>query len=664
MDHRQNQTLKDNNDNIDLISFDRRKRTAEIIRNEEIERERRRKEQYRRRQIERMRRIKAARLRGLFILGITAIGSLFIIIGIIVAIVNAVSTSKNNDVVIPNNRVSDYEIQLLNNFSESSGHIYYNGENNKLSSINDIISPLTATGADVIPATTKYVSDFGHISQRYMFMKDNGNYSAFRETVKNVPIFSNGYIWSETDSMKSTITDGYLYDTNTSFIIAVANICLSEGSTAFLNEVDTDAMPKRDVSLGITVSKKLEMAINYLFDNNTLDGGFKYDSMYTSLCYIHTTANSGNSKGTPSNRWTNYKFGYLDAYCNISFNKAMRALEKLYKLQGLTDEANKYKAVADKNATAFSDRFWNPQTGRFVGCIDRDEKAYDYGFTFINLEAIANGMATDSQKEQIISWLDGSRTVLDDASTGADIYHHGIAPRSNTLPADDKLWDTLGGTVILSGNGAYGLYHLNGGASVLTAYYDLVSRDCLNLTDLTESKINTFLDEYKNTGFVYSDMNKAIDANDNPLTALIPHGVLTTVFGLSTDGLHLTINPRYDLLFENLPGTTAETTVDKAKADTKNTIGIKNISFRGNRYSFLYDNNVLFVTSELYGAVRLNAGGFVPGETYNLIKVQGDTFTVDNTPIMADDNGMLSIVTDFGSDNYIKIEKASEPAQK
>ena len=37
--------------------------------------------------------------------------------------------------------------------------------------------------------------------------------------------------------------------------------------------------------------------------------------------------------------------------------------------------------------------FWNEDRGRFVACIDIDGAAHDYGFTFLNLEAIYYGFA-------------------------------------------------------------------------------------------------------------------------------------------------------------------------------------------------------------------------------------------------------------------------------
>jgi len=78
-------------------------------------------------------------------------------------------------------------------------------------------------------------------------------------------------------------------------------------------------------------------------------------------------------------------------------------------------------------------RFWNPATGRFVAAIDTAGKAHDYGFTFLNLDAIWYGMASEEHARSIIDWINGTRIVEGDTSTGADIYHWRFGPRATTL---------------------------------------------------------------------------------------------------------------------------------------------------------------------------------------------------------------------------------------
>lgn len=651
MDNRQNTPLRtEEKDNIDIVSFDRRKRAAEIIRNEDAEREKRRREQLKRRKAERIRQAKIARIKGYILLGVTALGLLCIVIGIITAAVKLFGSSDKDNIEVESNTVSPEETALMNDFSLYSSYIYTGKENSFLESVDGMISDITVNGASaVIPAVSNNVSEYGALSERYMFFNDSENYSQFRNAVKNTPIMKNGYVFSQSDSSKSVATGGYLYDTNTSFILAVANICLSEGSTAFLSETDTDSCAKNDISQGLTVSRKLEYAIGYLFDGKTDEGGIKYDAQYTSLCYIHTMANNGKSTGTASNRFTNFKLGYLDAYSNISFNRAMRALVELYNLQGQTDDANKYKAVADQNAAAFSEKFWDADKQRFVGCFDADGNAADYGFVFVNIEAVDAGMASDTQAEAIFSWLDGSRVIEGDTSTGADIYAFGFAPRNTTLAADDGLWDTHGGNVITSGNGGFGLYYQNGGASLSSAYYDICARDRYGFDTAADARISALINEYNTSGFAGTDSSEMLEISGSPLSGLAPVAIAETVFGLDTDGLHLTINPD----FKRIPAQEPD-----ASLDLGGKFGIKGVHFLGNVYNFLYNKGTLYVTSGLKGAVRLKLGGFEPNKDYNLIKVTNGTFSVEDVPLSADENGFVSVTADFGSDSYIKIELA------
>jgi hypothetical protein len=58
----------------------------------------------------------------------------------------------------------------------------------------------------------------------------------------------------------------------------------------------------------------------------------------------------------------------------------------------------------------FQTRFWNADTGRFVGWIDLEGTPRDYGFTFLNTEAVAAGIASDEQARSILDWLDGRWT--------------------------------------------------------------------------------------------------------------------------------------------------------------------------------------------------------------------------------------------------------------
>jgi hypothetical protein len=76
--------------------------------------------------------------------------------------------------------------------------------------------------------------------------------------------------------------------------------------------------------------------------------------------------------------------------------------------------------------------FWSDGTGRFVAGPDANGERHDYGFTFLNTDAIHYDFATPEHARQIVDWLDGKRIVAGDTSTGADIYRFRFGPRSTT----------------------------------------------------------------------------------------------------------------------------------------------------------------------------------------------------------------------------------------
>lgn len=633
-------------DDIDLISFDRRKRSNEIRMNEEYEREKRRREIMKRRKQERIRRAKIARIKALCMLGVIALGLIVAVIGIIVGIVKAVKNAGDDTGNIPDNTVSVEETNLVSEFLQYDGYFYTQKQNDFLATSEKMLKNYTLSDANtpILPTTDKTYK-YDELSERYMFLTDTGSYTQFRETVKSTPIFSNGYIWSEEKSMKSTITGGYMYDTNTSFITAVANICLAEGSASFLYETDNDAQPNKDKSKGMTVGQKLEAAVAYLFDGNTTDGGLKFDTI-SSLCYIHTEANNGTSSGVPSNKWFNFRFGYLDAYTNISFNKAMISLSKLYSLMGENDKADQYASVAKQHASAFNDRFWNEITQRYIGCIDKNNVSYDYGFTFLNLEAIEAGLADEAKAQAIFSWLDGERIIETDTSKGEDIYKYGFAPRNTTVPAEDNWWDYLGGTLPLSTAGGFDKYYQNGGVSLYTAYYDIIARYENGDKQGALDRISTLIEEYNKTGFAIGYDESVYDVTSNALSGLAPTALMKTFFGISTDGFTLSIVPDISLI----PSATQEA----ADSTFNSPYGVSDIHFANNKYGVLYDDANVYITAENSAPVRLKIGLPKTDLSYELVAVN-ENLEVSRVPVTPEEDGTVLISAEFGNKSYLKL---------
>lgn len=114
--------------------------------------------------------------------------------------------------------------------------------------------------------------------------------------------------------------------------------------------------------------------------------------------------------------------------------------------------------------------FWNPATGRFSNGIRSDNGAVlDYGYVYLNEEAVAAGIGTAEQRGQIMDWISGKRVVEGDESTGEDIYFYRFAPRFSTaVNTADFIWSYT--------SPGFSKQVQDGGAVICWSYYDLLSR--------------------------------------------------------------------------------------------------------------------------------------------------------------------------------------------
>ena len=188
--------------------------------------------------------------------------------------------------------------------------------------------------------------------------------------------------------------------------------------------------------------------------------------------------------GVGNNYWDLLPFGHRDCYASMLLFAALRTASELERAieahpewnlppRGDSDpSADKLDQMAANLRDRASALFWNEERGRFVACLDADGIAHDYGFTFLNLEAIHYGFASDAQSRRILEWIDGEREIEGDTSTGADIYHWRFAPRATTrrnIEWYSWVWhapDTIpwGGQV------------QDGGAVLGYSYHDLMAR--------------------------------------------------------------------------------------------------------------------------------------------------------------------------------------------
>lgn len=187
-------------------------------------------------------------------------------------------------------------------------------------------------------------------------------------------------------------------------------------------------------------------------------------------------------EGIGSNYWDLLPFGGEDALATVYYYDALLDLAEVeesilahpeWNIAAGADafDATDLRRHAEEVRTYGTKRFWSEQTGRF-GTIDLDGTLHDYGFTFLNNEAVYYGFATPEQARSIHAWIAGERVVEGDTSTGADIYHWRFGPRSTTKRNTDYyFWGWSAPESI-----PFGYQVQDGGAVLGFSYHDLMAR--------------------------------------------------------------------------------------------------------------------------------------------------------------------------------------------
>ncbi len=208
-------------------------------------------------------------------------------------------------------------------------------------------------------------------------------------------------------------------------------------------------------------------------------------------------------QGVGNNYWDLLPFGHRDCLATIYLFDALNRFAKIE-----TEIANhpEWKITAphqEYSSTKLSDLaanvrnkstqlFWNSESKRFIACIDSDGVKHDYGFTFLNLEAISYGFATDRQAQEIMSWIDGKRIIKGDTSQGDDIYHWKFAPRATTKRnVEWYVWAWLNPE-----HNPWGGQVQDGGAVLGFSYFDMMARLKTNGPDDTWQRMQAILTWY------------------------------------------------------------------------------------------------------------------------------------------------------------------------
>ena len=187
-------------------------------------------------------------------------------------------------------------------------------------------------------------------------------------------------------------------------------------------------------------------------------------------------------EGIGGNYWDLLPFGGEDALASIYYYDALLDLAELeaaivaHPEWGVATGADAFDPTdlrqhADQVREYGTNRFWNPQTQRF-GTVDLDGTLHDYGWTFLNNEAVDHGFATADQARLHRAWNNGSRVVSGDTSVGPDIYHWRFGPRATTRRNLDYYfwaWSNPEGI-------PWGYQVQDGGAVLGFSYHDLMCR--------------------------------------------------------------------------------------------------------------------------------------------------------------------------------------------
>jgi len=255
----------------------------------------------------------------------------------------------------------------------------------------------------------------------------------------------------------------------------------------------------------------------------------------------------GTTAGIHSNYWDDLPFGWKSAYENIYFAQSLLAMAAIERALGDMARSRYFDHLHRTAITRYRSAFWNDKAGRFIGCLDRTGQVHDYGFSYVNLEAMAYGLATPEQARRIYRWLEQAPT-----QTGkADAYSaYRFAPRVNTL--DCSGWWYLHGLAEIKSQ-PFGKHCENGGAILYTSGFDLMARARYLGADNAFARLQGILARYREADrlcggspLVHGEVNGWEVGTDVPFpeSGLAPAAFLYAFLGVQAlpDGLHVRPN--------------------------------------------------------------------------------------------------------------------------
>lgn len=262
-----------------------------------------------------------------------------------------------------------------------------------------------------------------------------------------------------------------------------------------------------DIDFLKNVANRMRKALAY---QQTELGGLEYKHIrnpwvgHTGISGLELTADGKKiihtGQGIGSNYWDILPLGWDDMYATSQYYASTLAMADAEQAilnhpgwsvargaQAFVPEALRAHAAEVKETA--NRVFWNADAGRFYGCIDQNGVPHDYGFTFLNLDAIWYGIASDEHARSIMQWLNGDRIVEGDTSTGADIYRWQFGPRATTKRNIEWYGFMWTGPEKIPWGGQV----QDGGAVLGFSFYDLWARFKLHGADNTWTRLQGLL---------------------------------------------------------------------------------------------------------------------------------------------------------------------------
>lgn len=281
---------------------------------------------------------------------------------------------------------------------------------------------------------------------------------------------------------------------------------------------------------------------------------------------------TGRHKAIGDNYWDILPFGHLDAYANVVYYASLEAMAQIEEMIARTPDLRPetpgrspayYRELAGKVREAYNRTFWDDAAGRYIGCVDIDGKRHDYGFTFVNLEAMHYGLASREQAARIYEWMEKGIT----SSGKADTYTRWVfAPRANTI--HNPMWNDAG-VNDPNANGVEPWWMFgwrgtpfddqcqDGGAILYTSFFDLMARTALVSPDSAWQRWTEILGRYREPdrlcggpplyrGENPQQANPGSTGTDIPFpeSGLVPCWFLYGLAGVQPNADGLTVAPR------------------------------------------------------------------------------------------------------------------------